>query len=317
MSDKPISQLSLMPAPLGGAISDRLLLDEKTIFGHPPLEALCIVFARCNMACPSCCRGSQHEDPETKLTVGARSFSFDHVVREIETEMQAAGAYPGIKKIPYLTGGDPSTFIRESVALAKYFADLGVKIGFAHNGFSAKFARAIAPYSQYAAIDIKASRPHEFEYTTGVKSSLFSKYMQEVTQVLRILASHDVFTEVRYPIFDFTQESDMDEVAAMASGEMGSNSILLYRIYLPSNEQTFVPRTWSEITEIANRISARHPSIKIGCLEGFSLNRKFALYAKGDLIDTLGLKGVHDFSSIAHNRGKFLRLEAKDRLAMV
>lgn len=173
MSDKPISQLSLMPAPLGGAISDRLLLDEKTIFGHPPLEALCIVFARCNMACPSCCRGSQHEDPETKLTVGARSFSFDHVVREIETEMQAAGAYPGIKKIPYLTGGDPSTFIRESVALAKYFADLGVKIGFAHNGFSAKFARAIAPYSQYAAIDIKASRPHEFEYTTGVKSSLF------------------------------------------------------------------------------------------------------------------------------------------------
>jgi len=279
-----LEPIPLIPSAEGRAISDRLLLDAPALFGEERMEALCLVLARCNMACPGCYRGSQHVNPKTGFTVGASTIELRDVLDAFFEGMTSGGAYPGIRKIPYLTGGDPSSFPRICLRIATYFASRETPIGFAHNGFSEKFARKLAPYSCYAAIDFKAATAGSFSVQTGVNARDYPIYLRQFVGVIEALAAEDVFTEIRMPVFSNTTTAELGTPAEMISGlRRSTRTILLYRAQTPNEHSETAGPGWDWLNDQVRRISARIPEMTLGCMDGFSLERRYQLYQSGRL----------------------------------
>lgn len=293
-------QLYLVPGGNLSIVADRLLLDGLTVFGMQPMEALCIVFAKCNMACPGCYRGSQHADQATGLTIGAHQFPRTLVVNHLLKQMGNEGAYPGIQKIPYLTGGDPSMFISAAEAIALDFASHGIKIGFAHNGSSSKLAKKLAPFASYAAIDFKAANAQSFSNQTRIKPNKYGAYTTNFLKVIESLSAHQVFTEIRMPVFVSTSFEDLLHPATILSRiERSKHTVLIYRAQTPNIHDPRPGPDWDILTAHTKQISEHFTDIHIGCMDGFSLERRSVIFLGGIPVANCPPEISLDYSSLA------------------
>ena len=175
-----------------------------------PIEDMNIIsFGSCNFHCPYCKRDGQYIDTKGNIYT-SQSYNFEKILDDILK----------LQNRIRLSGGDPCMHIQESLTIARaVYEKTGRKISIAHNGSSLAFVKQIAPYLEYAAIDIKAATGREFSVRAGLNSTqLGNKMLENTLKVQKFLTvEQGILVDVRTCVFADTTLDDMLEIAKLIS----------------------------------------------------------------------------------------------------
>ena len=158
--------------------------------------------------------------------------------------------------------------INDSLTIAKtVFAKKGEKISIAHNGSSLAFVKKIAPYLEYAAIDLKAASGMEFSERAGLASlALGQKMLENSLRVQSFLTKEcGILVDVRTCVFSDTTIDDMLEIAKLISLNNDISKVFwTVRGYNPVKGVAW--RKPNRETLLANLelVASAYPSLKIG-----------------------------------------------------
>ena len=178
-----------------------------------------VSFGQCNFRCPYCKRDGQFRNTDDSI-VNSVDVSLNELTKQLKSENRIR-----------LSGGDPCVFIKESLEVANFVkSEHSKKISIAHNGSSFEFIKAIYPFLEYAAIDIKAAHSKEFSLRTDVNEQLSRKYRRNTMFIIEFLASHSILIDARTVIFRDTSLDSMMKIAEFCN-QYNENVFLTFRQY--------------------------------------------------------------------------------------
>ena len=112
-----------------------------------------------------------------------------------------------------LSGGDPCSFPKQSLEIAKYvFEKYGEKISIAHNGSDLEFVKSLVPFLEYVAIDYKAYNFQDMQKITGIKNP---KMQQE--EIIKLCSENNIIVDLRTPVFGDTEKEQLQGIAELIS----------------------------------------------------------------------------------------------------
>ncbi len=227
------------------------------VFGRPVEEMRIVSFGRCNFNCPYCKRGGQWLDSAGNIITSAE-FPDGAVFTALEDAVQKG------QRIR-LSGGDPCMHLRDSMRIAEWAMGKGQKISIAHNGSSPKFVEQLLPYLDYAAIDMKAATPDEFNLRAGLKNGSGKKMLENSIFVQTILANAGIMVDVRTCVFSTTTLDDFFRIAELIV-KSGNPACKFWtvRTYKPVAGIDWRPLPQETVKEWCQVISASFPELPIG-----------------------------------------------------
>lgn len=212
-------------------------------------------FGACNFACPYCKRGGNFVNPDGSIVASCEATE-----EELLAEASSAVANGEVVR---LSGGDPVMYPRVAYRLLKYTSEIGGVGSVAHNGSSLEFIRSIIPYLGFAAIDLKAATPEEYNKRAGLKSA-GRKMLESSLKIIELLSSSNIPTDIRTCIFSTTTISDMLNMAGMICRSGVSNKFWTIRTYSPVDGCDWKPMPISTALEYIDIIKQEFPDLKIG-----------------------------------------------------
>ncbi len=241
-----------------------------------PVETTRIVsFGACNFACPYCKRDGQFRD------------SHGNIIRAVDVTMPElknllAPAMERGERLR-LSGGDPVMFPQASLELAKWAMDTyGQKVSIAHNGSSLKFARIMAPYLEYAAIDLKGATGKELAFRAGISPKIGEYMLKSTLQVQDFLSEEGVLVDIRTPIFGDTPLDHIFKMAeAINSSGQVQNKFWTLRAYKKVRGNNWPRPVESTLVEWAQLVSREFPQLPIGIRSRWKGQREFLIFKNG------------------------------------
>ena len=262
----------------GGKIAaEKRTADFLRGFGREIETTRIVSFGACNFACPYCKRDCQLLDQN----------GFPIKAYEIELNDIKAAVAPKITdgERLRLSGGDPVMFPKESVELGKWVRDeFGQKISIAHNGSSVKYAKIMAPYLEYAAIDLKGHSGKELAFRAGIPEKLGDTMLQSTIAVQDYLAGEGVLVDVRSPIFKDTYLEHLYEMATIISKGGIENKFWTLRVYNPVKWIDWEAVQQDTLLQYAKIISKEFPELPIGLKLKWSRQKQFMILKAGKII---------------------------------
>jgi len=237
-----------------------------------------VSFGSCNFHCPYCKRDGQQVDQNGNI-IRSVEVSDEEVFKILQKSLDAG------ERIR-LSGGDPVMHPRDSLEIAKWAASQGQKISMAHNGSSIRFAEMMAPYLEYAAIDLKGDNGDELAFRAGLPSRSGKKMLESTIRVQDLLSSSGVLVDIRTPVFG---DTTLDQLFSMAElilkgGDTG-NEFWTLRKYNEVRHCDWIQPRGETISEYAQIISEKFPELPIGVREKWS-NGGFVIYKGGENYET-------------------------------
>lgn len=199
---KETRRLYFYQTVIGGSIttSDKLTGDLNL-----PINRL-ISYGDCNVSCPYCKRDCQFVDDKGNV-LDTLMVSIDDVLR-----LCLWGVSRG--ETPRFSGGDPVSFKRETLAIAKYIWEVHqIKISIAHNGTWGATIDKLVPYLSSAAIDLKAI-PEKLGRIMGIRNSAGESTYNQSLKTQSVISKAGVLLDVRTPIFGDTTKEEMVRLGA-------------------------------------------------------------------------------------------------------
>jgi len=226
-------------------------------FGLPAENMSIVSFGSCNFHCPYCKRDGQYIDQNGNIYT-SREFDFSDVLKKIVNSENRIR----------LSGGDPCMFIQESLIIARtVYEQTGRKISIAHNGSSLAFIKQIAPFLEYAAIDLKASNANEFALRAGFNATnLGDKMLKSSLAVQTFLTvEKGILVDVRTCVFSDTTLDDLLEIAKLISLNNDINKVFwTIRGYNPVAGIDWKKPVHHSLLQMIDDVSSEFPYLKIG-----------------------------------------------------
>jgi len=250
--------------------------DFLTAFDREVEVTRIVPFGACNFHCAYCKRDAQFVDGDGNII---RSVSVDWAdLKKVIDEAISKG-----ERIR-LSGGDPVMFPKESQYIAEYvYGEHGKKISMAHNGSSLRFAKMMAPYLEYAAIDLKGATPKELAYRAGLPSEASGEIMLKSTlEVQDYLSEAGVIVDVRTPVFGDTPLDHLFKMAEMIQvGGDSTKEFWTLRKYNPIRACDWVEPRGETLSEWARLVSKENPNLPIGLREKWTGQKGFKILKGG------------------------------------
>ena len=215
------------------------------------IEDMAIVsFSGCNFKCPYCKRGCQYIDcygkPIKTVSVNEKDF-FDMIDNSLKQN-----------KTIRLSGGDPCSFPKLSLKIAKYVYDKHKsKISLAHNGSDLDFINSLIKYLDYVAIDFKSFDVEKLKKLTGIK-----KPKSQQKEIIELCNKNNILVDIRTPIFGDTTKEELIKIAEIISKY--PNVFWTFRKYNKVVGCDFADCDIEYVTKLAKEIKTIFPNIKIG-----------------------------------------------------
>jgi len=252
--------------------------DFLKYFGREIEVTRIISFGACNFACPYCKRDCQLVDDK------------GNAIRAVEVDLEE-DVFPIINKAIAngerirLSGGDPVMFPKASLKIAQYvWEKYGQKISIAHNGSGQKFARDLAPYLEYAAIDLKGHSGSELSFRAGIPERVGGRMLDSTLKVQDILAQDGVLVDIRTPIFKETGLDELIEMASLISKTGTKNKFWTLRKYNPVKWVDWESANEQTLYDNAQTVSKMFPELPIGLKTKWSGNKEFVIFKAGKRI---------------------------------
>lgn len=218
------------------------------VFGREIESMRIISFGRCNYQCPYCKRDGFFRNSDGSI-IGTYDVPMEEVKKVIDSAILRG------QRIR-LSGGDPCCFQKEAMEIAQYvWEEYGQKISIAHNGSSPKFARSIAPYLDYAAIDCKSTS--RMPLLTGYKAASNKSSLE----IINDLSSQGILVDVRTPIFKDTTLEEIQEIAQ----QLPENTFYTLRKYNAVEGCSLEEPSAGYVKELVDQVHKTLPNVKIGC----------------------------------------------------
>jgi pyruvate formate lyase activating enzyme len=113
-----------------------------------------------------------------------------------------------------ITGGEPTTYGNQLLAVVKQLHDNGFKVGLHTNGSNFKLLKQLCPYLSFVGMDIKTSKRGYREYI--LPKFFFKSHYQKILKSLEFIVNNISQYDIRttyYP--EYITSSDIEEVAQM------------------------------------------------------------------------------------------------------
>ena len=247
--------------------------DFLKYFGRNVETTRIVSFGSCNFHCNYCKRDAQFVDDQGNII---RSVLFDW---ENEIKPMLVKAIENGERVR-LSGGDPVMHQKESLFIAKWAMDnYGKKISIAHNGSSLSFVKKIAPYLDYAAIDLKGGTAKELALRAGLHSEVNGQFMLDSTiKVQNYLSENGVIVDIRTPVFDTTTLDDLRKMASLitAGGNL-DNKFWTLRAYKKVKGCDWGEPNQNDVLEYA-KILSKEFNIPIGLRLKWSGQKEFKIF---------------------------------------
>jgi len=236
-----------------------------------------VSFGSCNFHCAYCKRDGQFTNSD-----GSIVHSVPVTMAELKQILR-----PAIERGERirLSGGDPVMFPRESLEIAKWvMGEYGKKISIAHNGSSLRFAQSMAPYLEYAAIDLKGANGAELALRAGLPSAESGEHMLRSTlEVQDYLSEAGVLVDVRTPVFGDTPLDDLYRMAEMITLDGDSSKeFWTLRAYKKVRGCDWLEPSQDTLDQWAQMVSEEYPTLPIGLRLKWSGQKKFKIYKGGE-----------------------------------
>lgn len=244
-------------------------------FGREVETTRIISFGACNYHCDYCKRDGQQIDSDGNIV-----RSIDVPWSELKTVIdEAVGNGERIR----LSGGDPVMFPKESLFIAQYVMDThGQKISMAHNGSSLSFAKLLAPYLEYAAIDLKAGTSKEMAFRSGLREERGDWALNSTLDVQDFLSSEGILVDIRTPVFGDTSLDSLFEMAELIErGGDNSKEFWTLRKYNAVRHCNWPEPNPDTLSQWARLVSEEHPHLPIGIKEKWTGNKTFNILKGG------------------------------------
>lgn len=219
-------------------------------FGFQEEEMAIVSFGACNFHCPYCKRDCQYIDNQGNV-IATRDVSMEELKQMIDIEI-AKG------RRVRLSGGDPCSFPKQSLEIAKYvFEKYGEKISIAHNGSDLEFVKSLVPFLEYVAIDYKAYNFQDMQKITGIKNP---KMQQE--EIIKLCSENNIIVDLRTPVFGDTEKEQLQGIAELISNY--ENVFWTLRKYNQVQGCDFPVPEMDFVVKLAKFIKNKYPVVKIG-----------------------------------------------------
>ena len=262
----------------GGKIAaEKRSADFLKAFGREIETTRIVSFGACNFACPYCKRDCQLLD-NNGLPIRAHEVELDDIKAAVAPRIAAGERLR-------LSGGDPVMFPKESVELGKWARDtFGQKISIAHNGSSLRYAKMMAPYLEYAAIDLKGYSGSELAFRAGIPEKAGDAMLNSTLAVQDYLAAEGVLVDVRSPIFKETSLDHLYKMASLISKGGTENKFWTLRAYNPVKWVDWEGVQQDTLLQYAEIISNEFPDLPIGLRMKWSGQKEFVILKAGKRI---------------------------------
>ncbi|MBP9750385.1 MAG: radical SAM protein [Candidatus Peribacteraceae bacterium] len=216
-----------------------------------------VSFGKCNVACPYCKRDCQFLG-EGNLPIVAKPVP----LRDLGTLCTGAIQRGEIVRF---SGGDPVVYLKQTLALARYFHDAhGSKISIAHNGSGPKWVERLLPYLSSAAIDLKAV-PEQMGEVMGIAADRGDTFYRLSLETQRIVSQARIPLNVRTPIFAHTTYEDLLRIARdIRAANDPRYTFWELRLYKPVDGVAWQAPSPDAVQALAERLSAEVPDLWIG-----------------------------------------------------
>ena len=251
--------------------------DFLRAFGRPIETTRIVSFGACNFKCPYCKRDCQLLD-KNGLPLRAHEVDLEDIKKAVAPHIASGERLR-------LSGGDPVMFPKESVELGKWAMDkFGQKISMAHNGSSLRFAKMMAPYLEYAAIDLKGYNGKELAFRAGIPEKAGDAMLKSTLAVQDFLANEGVIVDIRSPIFKETTLDNLYEMATLISKGGTENKFWTLRAYNPVKWIDWEGIPQETLLQYAEIVSKEFPELPIGLRLKWSGQKEFVIFKGGKKI---------------------------------
>lgn len=249
--------------------------DFLRAFNRPVEVTRIVSFGSCNFHCSYCKRDGQFTNADGSI------------VRSVPVEMDELKDIlrPAIERGERirLSGGDPVMFPKESLEIAKWvYGKFGEKISIAHNGSSLRFARSMAPYLEYAAIDLKGHSPRELAFRAGISEVAGEQMLRSTLEVQDFLSESGVLVDVRTPVFGDTSLDAIYKMAEMITEDGDSSKeFWTLRAYKKVRGCDWLEPAAGTLEQWAQLVSGDSPELPVGIRSKWSGQKKFHIFKGG------------------------------------
>ena len=251
--------------------------DFLKYFGREIEVTRIISFGACNFACLYCKRDCQIVDDKGDV-IRAVDVNLEEIFSIIDKSI-------GNRERIRLSGGDPVMFPRASLKITKYvWEQYAQKISMAHNGSGQKFARDLAPYLEYAAIDLKGHNGSELSFRAGIPERVGDRMLQSTLKVQDLLAQNGVLVDIRTPVFKETTLDGLIEMATQITKTGVKNKFWTLRKYNPVRWIDWKSINEQTLYDNAQIVSEIFSELPIGLKSKWSGNKEFIIFKTGKRI---------------------------------
>lgn len=240
------------------AVVDGKFSKEAELKGSPflPINRL-ISYGDCNMSCPYCKRDCQFIDDKGNV-LSAVEVSLDEVLKLCLWAI-------GRGETPRFSGGDPVSFKRETLAIAKYcWEQYDMKVSIAHNGTWGQSIERLVPYLSSAAIDLKAV-PSKLGKVMDIRVSAGEPTYAQSLKTQALISHAGVLLDVRTPIFGDTTLEDMMVLGAdICRTNDLSKTFWTWRLYKEVEGCDWLVPEVQKVIEMMQIVSKQLPELWMG-----------------------------------------------------
>ena len=216
-----------------------------------------ISYGDCNVACPYCKRDCQFIDDKGNV-LSAMDASIDDVLKLCLWAIERG-------ETPRFSGGDPVSFKRETIAIARYcWEQHGVKVSIAHNGTWGQSIDKLVPFLSSAAIDLKAV-PSKLGKVMGIRVSAGEPTYLQSLKTQSLISHSGILLDVRTPIFGDTSIEDMMVLGAdiCRSNDL-RKTFWTWRLYKEVEGCDWLVPEVQSVIEMMKEVSSTFPELWLG-----------------------------------------------------
>jgi len=167
------------------------------------------------------------------------------------------------------SGGDPVVFKKICLAISAYVSELyGRKTSIAHNGSGPEWVKAMLPFLDSAAIDLKAV-PEKLGETMGVSPSAGLKLYQRSLETQALFSSAELNTngailDVRTPVFGNTSLDEMIRLGSEVAKSDPKIAFWTWRLYKSVHGCDWPVPEKDKVVAMLKKVSATYPDHWMG-----------------------------------------------------